>query len=100
MTVSILHHGDERLHYSDNSHRWIAPPDVEQSAWEAGLRAHLGLHRVTMGGPATVEETHEARPLSLPRQRTTTPRLPVPAPGKAGNRRLAPAPIQQLPRAG
>jgi hypothetical protein len=49
--MSLLRPGDQRLHYSDNSHRWIAPRNVEQSTWEAGVRAHLDLHRATMGGP-------------------------------------------------
>jgi hypothetical protein len=49
--VGVLRPGDEDLHYSDNSHRWIAPPDMEQSLWDAGMRAHLALHLSTVGGP-------------------------------------------------
>lgn len=37
--------GDRDLHYSDNSHRWIAPPDVHQHDWDAVLRIHLDAHR-------------------------------------------------------
>jgi hypothetical protein len=48
--VGVLRPGDEDLHYSDNSHRWIAPPDMEQSLWDAGMRAHLALHLSTLGG--------------------------------------------------
>lgn len=60
--MSTLQRGDEDLHYSDNSHRWIAPPDVEQSFWEAVLLAHLDRHRTTMGGPALNERPRTARP--------------------------------------
>jgi hypothetical protein len=80
--VSTLHKGDGHLHYSDTSHRWIAPPDIEQSAWEASMRAHLGLHRTTLGGPATVEEVRDPRPLCVPKPRTPAPRIPVPSPKK------------------
>lgn len=45
--------GDDRLHYSDGSHRWIAPDGVQQEAWDAGMRAHLFLHLATMGGSVT-----------------------------------------------
>jgi hypothetical protein len=48
--MGMLRPGDDRLHYSDNSHRWIAPPKVDQAAWDAGMRAHLFLHVATMGG--------------------------------------------------
>src|SRR6266498_142238 len=99
--MSILHNGDGPMHYSDNSHRWIAPPDVEQSVWEAGLRAHLALHRVTLGGPATVEEQPEPRPVSIQRQHKPVyaHRTVAAAPKPAANRRAV-VPIQQLPRAG
>jgi hypothetical protein len=61
--MSSLRKGDEDLHYSDNSHRWIAPPDVEQSLWEAGLRAHLNRHGNTMGGSATNHRPVQHRPV-------------------------------------
>ncbi len=54
--MSVLHWGDEGMHYSDSSHRWIAPVEVEQSLWEAGLRAHLAQHLATMGGPVRHDE--------------------------------------------
>jgi hypothetical protein len=47
--MGMLRPGDDRLHYSDNSHRWIAPPKVDQAAWDAGMRAHLFLHVATIG---------------------------------------------------
>ena len=50
--MSALRRGDQELHYSDNSHRWVAPPEVDQCDWNAALRAHLDRHLATMGGPA------------------------------------------------
>lgn len=64
-----MHRGDEDLHYSDNSHRWIAPPEIEQSIWEAGLRAHMQQHRTTMGGPFNIDELIEVPRARIPRQR-------------------------------
>jgi hypothetical protein len=61
------------MHYSDNSHRWIAQGDVEQSAWEARVRAHLEEHRATMGGPAEVDEPLERRLPRIPLQRQPEP---------------------------
>jgi hypothetical protein len=58
--MSELRPGDQRLHYSDNSHRWIAPGNVDQTAWDAGLHAHLALHLATMGGPVAADT--EPRP--------------------------------------
>jgi hypothetical protein len=54
--MSFLHWGDDDMHYSDSSHRWIAPENVEQKLWEAGLRAHLAQHLATMGGPVRHDE--------------------------------------------
>jgi hypothetical protein len=70
--VSVMHRGDEDLHYSDNSHRWIAPPEVEQAIWEAGLRAHMQQHRTTMGGPFDIDEVLEVPRPPIPRQRKPT----------------------------
>jgi hypothetical protein len=68
--VSVLRPGDEELHYSDSSHRWIAPPTMEQSLWDAGLRAHLALHLSTMGGPAERDRRRNGcRPRRAPGQR-------------------------------
>jgi hypothetical protein len=66
--MSVLRRGDEDLHYSDNSHRWIAPPDIDQGAWNAGMRAHLDQHLATMGGPIRVDERRCAPP-RIPRPR-------------------------------
>lgn len=49
--MSVLYPGDERYHYSDNSHRWIAPSDDEQERWETEVRVHLVDHLRTQGGP-------------------------------------------------
>jgi hypothetical protein len=68
--MSILHWGDEDLHYSDNSHRWIAPPGIEPGTWEAGVRAHLAQHLTTMGGPVKVDEVRKSR---APRPRPPRP---------------------------
>ncbi|MDT5034848.1 MAG: hypothetical protein QOE03_33 [Micromonosporaceae bacterium] len=65
--MSVLRRGDEDLHYCDNSHRWVAPPDVEQDAWNAGLRAHLDQHMSTMGGPVKVDTLRECGPPRIPR---------------------------------
>jgi hypothetical protein len=67
--MSVLRRGDRTLHYSDSSHRWVAPPDIEQGAWNAGMRAHIDQHRTTMGGPLDVEEVRECGPPRIPRQR-------------------------------
>ncbi|BCB82663.1 hypothetical protein Pflav_090730 [Phytohabitans flavus] len=61
-----MHRGDEDLHYSDNSHRWIAPPEIEQAIWEAGLRAHMQQHRTTMGGPFNINELIEVPRARIP----------------------------------
>jgi hypothetical protein len=62
----MLRRGDEDLHYSDNSHRWIAPPDIEQSVWEAGMRFHLDQHRMAIGGPLELADPVETRPARMP----------------------------------
>ncbi|MEV4534581.1 hypothetical protein AB0J82_12205 [Asanoa sp. NPDC049518] len=59
--MSTLGRGDEHFHYSDGSHRWIAPAHLEQNVWEAGMRAHLGRHLLTMGGREQVD------PIDLPK---------------------------------
>lgn len=69
--------GDEDMHYSDNSHRWIAPPHIEQAIWEAGVRAHMAQHRSTMGGPFKTEDVLECPPPRIqraPRTRRLAPR--------------------------
>jgi hypothetical protein len=61
--------GDEYLHYSDGSHRWVARSASGQVAWEAQVRAHLERHRSTMGGPLPPEELRRRRAPRIPRQR-------------------------------
>lgn len=60
---------DDHLHYSDTSHRWIAPPDIEQSVWEAAMRAHMDQHLTTMGGPARMDPMVQRTSPRIPRQR-------------------------------
>ncbi len=39
--VSVLRAGDEKFHYSDGSHRWMAPdPEYDQEVWEEQVRQH------------------------------------------------------------
>lgn len=91
--MSMLRRGDEALHYSDHSHRWIAPPDVDQAEWEADLRTHLSQHRTTMGGPSHLDDT----PICLPRrvQRPAAPSVPR-KPAARHNGTVVPVP--ELPR--
>lgn len=43
--MSELLTGDERLHYSDGSHRWIPPdPDYPQEVWDEMIRQHKEQH--------------------------------------------------------
>ncbi len=80
--MSSLRPGDQRLHYSDNSHRWIAPRNADQTAWNAGMRAHLDQHLSTMGGPA---EPDEPRQCGYPINRRR--REPEPSPKKTATHR-------------
>lgn len=57
--MGTLRTGDDELHYSDSSHRWIAPPDLAQDEWETRVRAHLDQHLLTMGRPASLEYLRE-----------------------------------------
>lgn len=41
---------DRRMHYSDHSHNWLAPPEVDQEVWSAMVRAHMQAHLDVMGG--------------------------------------------------
>ncbi|WP_281904288.1 hypothetical protein [Phytohabitans aurantiacus] len=81
--MSMMRRGDEGYHYSDHSHRWIAPPGVDQEIWEAGVRAHLAQHMSTMGGPpARPEDMPECPPFRIPRAPRTR-RTAQPAPRTA-----------------
>jgi hypothetical protein len=68
--VSILHPGDHQMHYSDGSHRWIAPDGILQLAWEAGLKVHQAAHMATMGGSIPAEAPQKPVPRLLPRYDT------------------------------
>jgi hypothetical protein len=75
--MAKLRRGDDELHYSDSSHRWIAPPDVDQQIWNAVVRAHMDAHLTTMGGPVKPDELWECGPphptppeQSIPRRRS------------------------------
>jgi hypothetical protein len=109
--VSSFKRGDDEFHYSDHSHRWIAPPDVDQEVWEAELAAHLETHRASLGRPLAAEGKCRiprggaaarpanvparpagvparvgapARPASVP-ARVSTPARPAKAPARPGN---------------
>jgi hypothetical protein len=79
--MSHLHPGDDNMHYCDNSHRWIAPPEFEQRVWAAQVRAHMQEHLATMGGPAPVTEV-----------RGCVPRIPGAAVGRVGAASRRPRP--------
>jgi hypothetical protein len=78
--MSILRPGDDRLHYSDNSHRWIAPGNVDQKIWDAGVRAHLLQHLATMGGPGEADRGTMAWVATKPppRMRAASPKKTLP----------------------
>ncbi|GHJ14978.1 hypothetical protein TPA0908_29730 [Micromonospora sp. AKA38] len=43
--VSVINPGDEKFHYSDNSHRWVPPdPDFPQDVWDEMVRQHKEKH--------------------------------------------------------
>lgn len=49
--MSMIRWGDEDMHYSDSSHRWIAPPEIDQEVWNNFLRTHLAAHLDNPNGP-------------------------------------------------
>jgi hypothetical protein len=42
--MSVLKPGDESMHYSDGSHRWVAPAG-DTGQWRARVQAHVDAHR-------------------------------------------------------
>lgn len=88
--MSMLRRGDDALHYSDHSHRWIAPPDVDQAEWEADLRTHMSQHRTTMGGPS-----HLDGPICLPRRVQRPAAAPKKIPAHLNGNVVA---VPELPR--
>lgn len=99
--MSVLREGDEDMHYSDGSHRWIAPPGTEQGLWEVGVRAHLSRHMATMGGPVQEDRLWACRPAhrgtaleaAEPRSRTRTPATVEPRARTRKVQRADPLPI-------
>lgn len=51
--MGILRPGDEPMHYSDSSHRWISPdPDrFTEEEWRGKVQAHLDQHRASRESP-------------------------------------------------
>jgi hypothetical protein len=53
--MSSLVAGDEELHYSDSSHRWMCPwmnaSEADETAWAARMHAHRDAHRTSMTDP-------------------------------------------------
>ena len=81
--MSSLQRGDDEFHYSDHSHRWIAPPDVEQDVWEAELAAHLETHRASLGRPLAAEGKCRPQRTGVTARPTNTPaRMPAAFPGR------------------
>jgi len=51
--VSVLRPGDEEIHFSDNSHRWMCPdPDADEDVWRDRIRAHIRQHAEEPDSPA------------------------------------------------
>jgi hypothetical protein len=88
--MSTMRDGDQDLHYSDHSHRWIAPPGVDQSGWEADLRTHLSQHLASMGGPPRSDEGSFCRPRRGPRPVSQVPQPALPRRVKDGAARPLP----------
>jgi hypothetical protein len=63
--VSSLRLGDEDLHYSDSSHRWLCPiwdaDERMQDAWSDRVRAHMEEHRALIGGQAQQRRPNSTR---------------------------------------
>jgi hypothetical protein len=91
-----LHRGDDDLHYSDNSHRWIAPSEIEQEFWEAELAAHLEEHRACMGSPSAADAPGKCR-TRAPRPGSEAPTRVIPArqPASRLTRQPANVPVRQ-----
>lgn len=43
--MSIILETDASMHYEDGSHRWTAPAEKDQAAWELRVQAHVAQHR-------------------------------------------------------
>jgi hypothetical protein len=60
--VSVLNPGDEDIHYSDNSHRWISPDPARDKAWKERVQAHLDAHLAGADEPRRARVPSQRRP--------------------------------------
>ena len=70
--MSSFSPADDRLHYSDGSHRWLCPGVLptrdDEDAWSLQMHAHRDRHRAEIGLPPLAEPTVD---YSQPRWRAT-----------------------------
>ncbi|SDY68972.1 hypothetical protein SAMN05444365_103134 [Micromonospora pattaloongensis] len=72
--MSILRSGDDDMHYSDGSHRWVPPPGrADQDAWEDRVREHQRQHQRQLHASAAVPPQPDRQPPVIPRQRAAMP---------------------------
>jgi hypothetical protein len=65
--MSVLWAGDEELHCTDSSHRWIAPDPVADAAtWTRWLRAHVDEYRIGIDGPPARRRVTDGQDRSWP----------------------------------
>lgn len=57
--MSIIHPGDDDMHHCDSSHRWTAPPGIDQRTWSAQVRKHMQVHLALTGGDAGTDDAQE-----------------------------------------
>ena len=56
--MSSLGGSDDRMHYSDGSHRWIpADPRIAQDTWEIEVATHKEQHRKGLDRPVRRRES-------------------------------------------
>jgi hypothetical protein len=65
--MSSLVAGDEELHYSDGSHRWMCPrlnaSEADEIVWADRMQAHRDAHRTGMSeGPGARPVVRRVRP--------------------------------------
>ena len=58
--MSILRPGDEEIHYSDNSHRWVGPDPDQDEVWRARVQAHMEEHRRTIADGPVRTRSHRS----------------------------------------
>jgi hypothetical protein len=61
--MGVLRAGDEVLHYSDSSHRWLCPStdQGERDAWTTRVKAHCEEHARSRGPGADVRRQRVSR---------------------------------------